>query len=266
MKHTLQTTTESNNSRLIVAAIALGAGMFCSHASAEAYSSTNVQYYVTTQSKEDVVNGTGTSDKRLQSIRLEHFGTFKYGDNYFFIDEYHGQKIGGAGAGSFGGDSNDQQFIVWTPRLSLSGVTGSKWALGPIEDVYLAARAEWASYGSFRSLGIGPAVDWKVPGFSYFSTRLYRRGNNYNRAHAFFHVVWSSSFALGSRKVHADGYLWTTQTDTHGRQWFAEPDFTIDVDPLGTFQAGLRVTHSQYKLGASNYSRTTPQLLVKWNF
>ncbi|WP_298213923.1 outer membrane protein OmpK [Acidovorax sp.] len=266
-KQAHQATHRSRIQPFVVAMASLSAVACWTHARAEDYSSTNVQYFYTSRSKEDLVLGTGSSDQRLHAVRLEHYGTFKYGDNYFFIDEYHGNKVGGSGAGSFGGDTKDQQFLVWTPRLSLSRLTGSKWSIGPVQDVYLATRGEFASYGSFRSLGIGLAIDWKAPGFSYLSTRLYRRDNNYNRPQAFFHTVWSSSFALvGPRKAHADGYLWTTRTDTHGRQWYAESDFTVDVDQSATFQAGLRVTYSQYKNGGNNYSRTTPQLLGKWIF
>lgn len=244
---------------------ALSASICSSVSLAEDYSATDVQLLYTTRSKADPVNGTGTSNEKLTSFRFEHYGTFKYGDSYLNFDNYYGENVGGPGAGSFGGNASNQQYATWMPRISLGKLLGEPLQFGPIMDVSLAARVEYASYGNFRAHGFGPSVDLKVPAFDYIQVRYLWRDTNYDKHHGFLHTAWGTAFAAGSRKVHFDGYFWTTATDSNGRRLFAEPDLTIDIDPKGTFQAGLRVTRDTYKLNGASYSRNSPQFILKWN-
>lgn len=232
---------------------------------AEEYSNTNIQLFYTANSKVDPISGSGTSDEKLTSFKFEHFGTFKYGDHYFMLDNYHGIAVGGAGAGSFGGDASNQQFTTWMPRLSLGKLSGQKLQFGPVSDISLAARVEYASYGNFQGYGIGPSFDLVIPGFDFVTVRLLWRNTNYNSSSLYLHTAWGTAFDLGGRKAHFDGYFFTTGTDSNGRDLFAEPEFTIDIDPKGSLQGGLRLTHHSYTLGGASYTRDTPQLLLKWN-
>lgn len=233
----------------------------------EGFSNTNAQLFYTTRSKADPVNGTGTDDEKLTAIRLEHYGTFAYGDNYFFVDDYNGRDVGGPGSGSFGSNTRNQQFGVWMPRLSFGKLLGTQLSYGPIQDVQLASRLEVASYGSYHAQSIGVGVDWKVPFFNFVTTRLLEYETNFNSTHLFFHTAWGAAWPVGSRKLHFDGFFWTVGTDNNGRRWYVEPDSTIDVDAKGTFQAGARLTYETYKNSdGSDYKRTTPWLLIKWNF
>jgi nucleoside-specific outer membrane channel protein Tsx len=235
-------------------------------AHAEEYSNTNVQLFMTNRSKADAMAGTGTTDERLTSFKFEHYGTFKYGDNYFFLDDYHGKNVGGPSAGSYGGNATDQQFGAWMPRVSIGKLLGQKLEFGPVADISLAARIERGSYGSFKAEGYGVSADLKVPTFDYVMLRVLARDTNYNKRHPYIFVNWGNSFNLGPVKAHFDGYLFTTPTDANGRQWFAEPELTVDLDPKGTFQGGVRLTHDSYKLqDGSKYSRNSPQLMLRWN-
>ena len=74
-------------------------------AMAEDFSLTDVQLLYTTGARADAVNGTGTRNEKLTTIRFEHFGTHSLGDNYFSLDLFRGDQIGGPGAGSGGGDA-----------------------------------------------------------------------------------------------------------------------------------------------------------------
>ncbi len=233
---------------------------------AEGFSNTNVQVFYTTRSKADPVNGTGSDDEKLTAVRMEHYGTFSYGDNYFFFDNYSGRDVGGPGSGSFGGNTRNQQFGVWMPRFSFGKLLGKQIGYGPIEDISLASRLELASYGSYHAESIGIGIDWKIPSFNFVTTRLLEYRNNYNSTHLFVHTAWGAAWPVGSRKLHFDGFFWTVGTDTNGRRWYIEPDATVDVDQKGTVQAGIRLTEETYKLGGTNYRRTTPWLLIKWNF
>lgn len=233
---------------------------------AEDYSNTNAQVWYTTRSKADPVNGTGTDDEKSTALRIEHYGTFAYGDNYLFLDVYNGKNVGGAGSGSFGGNTQNQLFAVWMPRLSFGKLSGREISLGPIADVSLASRLELASYGNYHAESIGLALDWKVPQFNFVTTRFLAYKNNFNSTHLFFHTAWGAAWPVESRKLHFDGFFWTVGTDHNGQRWYVEPDMTVDVDPKGIVQAGVRLTYETYKLSGANYNRTTPWLLVKWNF
>jgi len=84
--------------------VALGMVAAKSAFATESWQNTNVTVGYTTESKFDPVFGTGTADKKLTTVRLEHFGVHEYGDNYFFFDTYHGKEVGsffGFGAGFF---------------------------------------------------------------------------------------------------------------------------------------------------------------------
>jgi nucleoside-specific outer membrane channel protein Tsx len=250
----------------LLAGAAIGLGILPLTLHAEDYSNTNVQLFQTSRSEADPISGTGTTDEKLMSFKFEHFGTFKYGDNYFMLDNYHGENVGGLGAGSFGANTSNQQYATWMPRLSLGKMTGQKFELGPIADVSLAARAEYGSYGSFRAQGFGISVDLKVPTFDFVTVRLLARDTNYNSRHAYIHTAWANTFSVGPLRAHFDGYFFTTATDANGRQFFAEPEVTVDFDAKGTFQGGVRLTHDSYKLtDGSSYSRNSPQLMLKWN-
>jgi len=222
---------------------------------AEDYQNTDLQVFYTTRAKPDAVNGTGTSDERLTSFRFEHYGTFKYGDNYFFADNYDGKDVGVPGV-------RDQQYMAYMPRISLGKVIGRDLGFGIIKDVYLGARLEYASYGSFHGTAIGPSFDLKLPGLDWSQLRLFWQGTNYDSRRFYTHFAWGTAVPLLNRKVRFDGYFWTRLKDDGDRQWFAEPDLTLDLDPNGTLQAGMRLTYAKYK----GYSRTSPQIITKWNF
>jgi nucleoside-specific outer membrane channel protein Tsx len=242
--------------------VALATPVYSSHVFAEDYTNTNVQVFYTNRAKVDRVMGTGTENEKLTSFKLEHYGTFTYGDHYFFADNYHGREVGGRNSGSFGAAPENHQYIVYMPRMSLGKVFERSLAIGPIADVALAARFEYGSYGSYRAKAFGPSLDLKLPGFDFVTTRLLWQTTNFEDRQFFVHTAWGSKIKVGSRKLHFDGYFWTKKNDSGGRQWFAEPEVTVDIDEVGKVQGGMRVTYSRYR----DYSRTSPQVLLKLNF
>jgi nucleoside-specific outer membrane channel protein Tsx len=235
---------------------------------AEDYSSTDIQYLYSNRAKIDPKLGSGTPNSEMSTVRIEHYGTFAYGDNYFNLNDYNGRNVGGFGSGSFGGDASNQQYLEWQPRLSLSKLTGTQLSWGIISDVQIAARLDYASYGNYHSAGIGPAVSLNIPNFDYFFVRAYWRESNYDGPALLIYPAWGSSFAtgIGDRKFHINGYAWTTSTDTNGRQWFGETDLLFDVDPKGKVQVGGRLVWDHYKINGQGYHKNDPQLMVKWTW
>lgn len=253
---------------LCLRTLALTAGLLCAAlgARAEDYSLTDVQLLYTHEAEADPVNGTGTRDEKLTTVRFEHFGTHRWGDNYFSLDLFRGKEVGGAGAGSFGDSARVQSFFVYMPRFSLGKLTGTSMQLGPLQDVGLTTRFELASYGNYRAIAPGVSLSWKVPGLAYLETALYGRHSNFSGTHPLLRVVWLAPFELGGWKFHADGLLLVSRPDDLGTNVLFQPELRVALDAAGKLEAGVRVEHARYRLAGSGYSRTTPNLMLRWNF
>lgn len=251
----------------IRSAWALAAAALCAlPAAAEDYSQTDVQLLHTSQSKADPVNGTGTRDEKLTTVRFEHFGTHSLGDNYLSIDLFRGSQVGGPAAGSGGKDAAYQSFVVFMPRLSLSKISGKPMSIGPLQDVGLTTRFEWASYGDYRATAPGVSLTWKVPGLAYLETAFYARNSNFSGTHGLMRVVWLAPFTAGGLKFNADGLLLVSRPDGLGTNVLFQPELRVALDTAGKIEAGIRVEHARYSLGAAKYSRTTPNLMLRWNW
>lgn len=251
------------------AAIAAAAAFVtASSAYAEDYSATNIQVFATDRSKADVFNGTGTANEHLTVFRAEHFGTWKYGDNYINLDLYNGKQIGGAASGSFGGNTNNHLFFVYQPRISVSKTTGLNLGTGFIKDVYVTYRREQASYANFYSNNYGISFDLGVPGTVFFEQDLmFRHTNLDNNTKWLSRTVWLAPFSAGPLGLHFDGLLLVKSTDNFGTNIFAQPDLLVDVLPKGQLQVGLRLEYARYQNPAGGtYSRTSPYLLAKLSF
>lgn len=234
----------------IVAAIASTAS-----AAEDTHHSANLQLLHTTDSRADPVNGTGTSDRRLTTFRFDYFGVHGLGDNYLFIDNYLGKDVGVAGA-------RNQQYVSFMPVASLSKLTGKEMTFGLISDISLGGRFDYASYGDFHANAFGPSFDLRVPGFDWMRLRLLWQESKFDGRKLFTQLAWGSTYPIGSRRLHFDGYFWTRKKDDGSRQWHGETDLSLDLDPQGVVQAGLRLSFAKYR----GYSRTTPHLLTKLNF
>lgn len=259
--------------------VALGVAGASSAFATESWQNTNVTVGYTTQSKADPVFGTGTADEKMTTVRLEHFGVHEYGDNYFFFDTYHGNKVGGVfdgvGAGSFGDTASDQYYGVWNPRLSLSKMSGANLSLGFIQDVYLAARLERGSYANFRANNFGVAFDLKVPGFSFFETDFYARGARFTGDDgSTTRTLFWRTFAMLPFEVAGFKFVWSplllVNFNNKERETtvFVQPDLWLKLN--SHFDVGYRHEYATYSKpdsqGGGRYSRTTPTLMVRWNF
>lgn len=251
-----------------VAAAATAAIAAPAHAT-EVFQNTDAVLGYTSNAKADPVFGTGTSDKKQTSLRLEHFGVHGYGDNYFFADVINGSQVGGPNAGSFNFDTKNQYVLVWNARLSLSKVTGSKMAFGPVDDVSLMYRMERGSYANYDANMIGPSFNLKLPGFAWFQTSFLYNKQNFSfagpdekKGHLFWHTFAILPFELGGAKFTFSPLLWVNFS--HGAsktETYIEPDLWVK---LGESQVdlGFRAQYHKYK----DYSRTSPTLLARWNF
>ncbi len=240
--------------------------VFVTPVMAEDYSATDVQILYGVNAKADAVNGTGTSNEKLTTVRFEHYGTFSLGDNYLSLDLFRGGQVGGQGAGSFGGDSKYQSFFVYMPRLSISKLTEKSLEFGPLKDVGLTTRFEYSSYANYRAVGPGLSFTWDVPGLAYLETAAYARKTNFSGTHPLIRVVWIAPFTVAGLHFSADGLLLYSRPDNLGSNILAQPELRFSLDSNKKIDLGVRVEYAAYSAGGTHYSRTTPMLMARWNF
>jgi hypothetical protein len=236
---------------------------------AEVFQNTSLTLGYTSQAKADPVFGNGSEDKKSTTARFEHFGIHGFGDNYFFIDTLNGQKVGGAGAGSFGMDTERQYVLVWNARASLSKITGSKIAFGPVDDVSLMYRMERGSYANYQANMIGPSFNLKLPGFAWFQTSFLLNQQEHSfassddkKSHLFWHTFAILPFELGGLKFTFSPLLWVNfSKGVNGTETYIEPDLWVKLGELPV-DLGFRAQYHRYK----NYNHTSPTLLARWNF
>lgn len=149
-----------------------------------------------------------------QTFTFEHADSWKYGDNFFFVDKifYNGKKDATAGDNTYYGE--------FSPRLSLGKIFGQKFEFGPISDVLIATTYEFGE-GDNESYLIGPAFDLKIPGFDYFQLNFYQRQTEGNRpGDGVWQItpVWSYTIPVGKSDVLIDGFMdWVVDNDKTSR-------------------------------------------------
>jgi nucleoside-specific outer membrane channel protein Tsx len=235
----------------------------------EVFQNTSVTAGYTTQSKDDPVFGTGTTDKKVTQLRFEHFGVNGIGDNYFFVDNIKGSQIGGSVAGSFGTPTDRQYVLVWNARASFSKLSGTKVELGPVSDVSLMYRMERGSYANYGANMVGPSLNLNVPGFAWFQTSFLLNKQDYlgasadaKRGHMFWHNYAILPFEAAGVKFTFAPLLWVNFSKEAGvgRETYVEPDLWAKLGETGA-DVGLRLQYHSYK----NYHRTTPTLMLRFN-
>lgn len=251
-------------------AVALAmAGLAPASQATEVFQNTSAVLGYTTQAKADPVFGTGTSDEKQTSLRLEHFGVHGFGDNYFFADVLNGNQVGGPSAGSFNFDTKNQYVLVWNARVSLSKVTGTKMSFGVIDDVSVMYRMERGSYANYDANMIGPSFNLAVPGFAWFQTSFLYNKQDFSfasaddkKGHLFWHTFAILPFEIGGAKFTFSPLLWVNfSKGGAGTETYLEPDLWVKLGG-SPVELGFRAQYHKY----DNYSRTTPTLLAKWNF
>ncbi|QKZ03695.1 outer membrane protein OmpK [Pseudomonas eucalypticola] len=147
-----------------------------------------------------------------QTVTFEHADSWKYGDNFLFVDNifYNGKKDSGVGRNTLYGE--------FSPRLSASKIFGQQVGYGPVKDVLLAMTYEFGE-GDVESYLIGPGFDLNIPGFDYFQLNFYdrivdgdRAGNNVWQ----ITPVWSYTIPVGNSDILIDGYMdWVIGSDSN---------------------------------------------------
>lgn len=217
-------------------------------------------------------------NKSMSMIRLAHYGTWEYGDNYFFVDQY---KSADPLYNSFNSRSDKAQFLGWIPRLSISKLAGMDLSNNFVKNVYLAYRMERYPGTGFPAAidNVGVSFDLAVPGTVFFEQDLYSRtSKDYSGSKFLSRTVWMAPFNVGSVKMHFDGLLlintWNSKADPKTRTLVQfQPELMADLIPSGKLQAGVRLIYDRGEqlidADFGHYvtkSHTTPMVMVRWIF
>lgn len=194
----------------------------------------------------DAAGGRDTADGVMFTASVTHEGRWARGDARAFLDVAGGRFVDVRGARV---PAERRVFAQCYPRLSLSRLTGKKWALGPLADVHAAAGAETVSDARFVHL-VGASVDLVVPPQAAWTVTLYSRREGTARA-----WQWSSFWGAS-----LGGGLWFEGQAHHwGKRVVAEPRL---VFRRGGWGAGIE--YGVFVDGAR--SSLAPQLLVSRNW
>jgi nucleoside-specific outer membrane channel protein Tsx len=241
------------------------------------FATTNLQvlqgwYFYDPTVQENVKGGS------MNTITLNHFDSWKYGDNFAFVDLMQGQFTDGV---------NSRLYAELHPRLFLNRLLGTKGnVLGIFRDAGLAGELNLGN--GFQAWLGGLGVDFALPFPGTVSLNVYYRYTSL-QVPAFgirqYNDTWQVSpswvlpFSLGNVGmlftgfVDIDGVKKTTD-GKRGLEVMAQPELLVDVlgvagGPKNTILVGVEWYlhyHSDNKnLGAPSNLISAPQAMVQWN-
>lgn len=183
------------------------------------------------------------------TFTLENASGWVWGDTFFFLDYVIGDNLRARGS-NYGNLAVKEQshfyYMEFSPRVSLSWLTGQDLSFGPIKDVKAAFTYEKGNGGpTTENYLYGLGLDWNVPGFSYLQTNLYRvKINN----HIYFNHDYQAS-SVGN------GYA--TQLTVVGAYPFAIGDQSFLIDGYIDWRSPSRDANTQSNIGSS--------IQIKWD-
>ncbi|MGO4329251.1 hypothetical protein AB4Z48_30270 [Cupriavidus sp. 2TAF22] len=250
----------------------LALASFCASPRAENYSQTNIQFAYAPSDPNDYVMGTGTNGSR-ETLRFEHFGTYALGDNYVLFDAYRGRDLGQD-------TSNRQNYFLWNSHLSLSKSTGANLSYGPIQDVLAMVRVEDGSYSHYRAVSAGLSVYWDLPFTkgSMLETSILARKKWYTvgptdvqGTRPLLRLFFLIPFRVAGLNATFSGPVYFSPIIGGGVDIYLEPEVFVNFGPKDAFALGLRLEHhsvtgNNVLNSAGNKSRTTPNIVFRWNW
>jgi nucleoside-specific outer membrane channel protein Tsx len=194
-------------------------------------------------------------------ITLEHFNRWTYGDFFMFID---GTRYEGGNTAVYG---------EFSPRFSLSKISGHDFSVGAVQDVFISTMLEHGTEGRKTYL-YGAAVNFDLPGFQVLTANLYRRDNpDISGATWQTTLAWKRPLTISDTQFLFEGFadFAGNEGSTYKTNQLIVPRFLIDVGMLadrkkGNVYAGIEWQYWHNKAGISGTTESVPQLQLKWVF
>ena len=197
-----------------------------------------------------------------QVLTFEHVAGASWGDSFLFLDHLRGDN---------GSRSN---YAEWSPRISLSKVSGTAFKYGFIDDVLFTSTVEMSSLQTNFLYGV--ATDLTVPGFQYFKLNFYRRNNDGVADNWQLTTTWGLPFKVGEMEFLYDGFMdWSSATADQSASMNFTSQLKWALHPLLNMKSKLYVGveyvywRNKYGIADSPAFRTDESnvnLLVKAHF
>lgn len=257
-------------------AVAVAALLALPAAARAGFATTNLQvlqgfYFYDPSVSSDVKGGS------MNTITLNHFDAWRYGDNFAFADLMQGQFTDGA---------NSHVYAELHPRLFLNRLLGAQGTvLGVFRDAGLAGELN-VGYG-FQAWLAGVGADFALPFPGTVSLAVYYRYTALQlpaiRARTYDDTwqvspSWVIPFSLGKASFLFTGFVDVDgvrqQGGKRGVEVMAQPELLVDVlglagGPKNTLLAGvewyLHYHPDNRALGAPEDLISAPQAMVQWN-
>lgn len=196
-------------------------------------------------------------DEDRQVVTVEHASGHSWGDTFFFMDRLKWD------------DGTTENYMEFSPRLSLGGVTGSDLSFGPIKDVLIATT--WESGENFDNLLYGVGFSFDVPGFNYFNANIYKVDNDLNDNDEQLTLTWGLPFSLGNADFLYDGFLdWSSASDTNASEmnWTSQLKWNIGkyFGMKSKLYIGTEYAYWNNKFGIKGADERNPAFLLKWHY
>jgi nucleoside-specific outer membrane channel protein Tsx len=205
-------------------------------------------------------------------VTIQHASSWKWGDNFFFIDFLDSKDED---------DFNDTDVYgeVYS-NFSLGKITGKEIGVGPIRDVGVLLGVNFGFDANVLKFQPGLRLSWNIPGFTFLNTdfRAYidanqgiSSGGAPKEDDAFmFDVSWAYPFKLGRYDFSIEGhieYLTARYNELGNRNaWWvlAQPQFRWHVNRRVAIGVEWQVWLN--KLGDKRTNENSPQALLVWKF
>lgn len=212
---------------------------------ADNFSRTNLQY-LQGSGFDDIAGGYVVED-RMTTLTLEHYSTWEYGDNFFFVDNQSGDFD------HFGSELQYITYMEWAPRLSLSRLGGTSLQLGIVKDFYLSGQINQGE--GYHATLAGAGVDLALPLFAVFGVNLYHKEDNFDNTFTQTTLNW----LLPVGPVVFEGFADFTEEDT-----LAQPQLLFDFHAFGLARDKLLAGVELYYYKTDDVEVSVPQVMVKW--
>lgn len=235
-------------------------------------------------------------EQRSQTtFTFEHASGWAWGDVFYFLDYIRAdntQSRGSFANGTFRQKEKDTfYYMEFSPRVSLSWLTGQDLSVGPLKDVKAAFTYEKGEGGpGTENYLYGIGLDWDVPGFAFLNTNLYRvklnnqvffADQNSNGYTTQLTVAGAYPFTIGDQSFVIDGFVdWRAPSKEANTQTSVGSSIQVKWDAgkalFGeerTLYVGTEVNmwHNKYGIkpidgSTDGFDQTAVQALVKYHF
>ena len=191
-----------------------------------------------------------------QIVTAQVANVWAYGDNFVFFDVTDPD----------GPDTH--VYAEWSPRLSLSALTGAELNFGPVADILLAGNFEWGEQLNTRLFGLGARL--QVPGFQMLQANAYWRDREQLAGTSWqVTVAWLSQWSWSGVDWQFTGFVdWAGPEGGMVAHQLSQPQLLVDLSSLWGAQhqlwLGLEYQYWHNKFGIKGVTERVPQAMLKW--